>query len=64
MSLPILPTVHHTDDMVREVERALLEFGRLALGDKIVIVAGSPPGSPGKTNGLRVHRVGDAINAV
>ena len=59
----IVPTVHHTDDMVREVERALLELGRLALGDKIVIVAGSPPGSPGKTNGLRVHRVGDAIAA-
>jgi hypothetical protein len=23
-------------------------------------VAGSPPGSPGKTNALRVHRIGDA----
>ncbi len=33
-----------------------------AIGDKIVIVAGSPPGSPGKTNALRVHRIGDAIN--
>ena len=57
----IVPTVHHTDDMVREVEAALLKLGRLALGDKIVIVAGSPPGSPGKTNALRVHRIGDAI---
>jgi pyruvate kinase len=35
---------------------------RCAIGDKIVIVAGSPPGSPGKTNALRVHRIGDAIN--
>ncbi|HEX4834068.1 MAG TPA: pyruvate kinase [Trebonia sp.] len=57
----IVPTVRHTDDMVREVERGLLDLGRLALGDKIVIVAGSPPGSPGKTNALRVHRIGDAI---
>jgi pyruvate kinase len=57
----IVPTVHHTADMVREVERALLDLGRLALGDKIVIVAGSPPGSPGKTNALRVHRIGDAV---
>jgi pyruvate kinase len=57
----IVPTVHHTDDMVREVERALLDLGRLTLGDKIVIVAGSPPGSPGKTNALRVHRIGDAV---
>jgi pyruvate kinase len=58
----IVPTVHHTDDMVREVERALLALGRLAIGDKIVIVAGSPPGSPGKTNALRVHRIGDAAS--
>jgi pyruvate kinase len=57
----IVPTVRHTDDMVREVERALLDLGRLTLGDKIVIVAGSPPGSPGKTNALRVHRIGDAV---
>jgi pyruvate kinase len=26
-----------------------------------VIVAGSPPGTPGKTNALRVHRIGDAL---
>jgi pyruvate kinase len=57
----IVPTVHHTDDMVREVDRALLGLGRLSTGDKIVIVAGSPPGSPGKTNALRVHRIGDAV---
>ena len=25
------------------------------------IVAGRPPGTPGQTNALRVHRIGDAI---
>ena len=58
----IVPTVDHTDDMVHEVDSALVKLGRCAIGDKIVIVAGSPPGSPGKTNALRVHRIGDAIN--
>jgi pyruvate kinase len=29
----------------------------------VVIVAGSPPGTPGQTNALRVHRIGDAIAA-
>jgi pyruvate kinase len=58
----IAPTVHHTDEMVHEVDSALVRLGRCAIGDKIVIVAGSPPGSPGKTNALRVHRIGDAIN--
>ena len=57
----IAPNVRHTDDMVHEVDSALVHLGRCAIGDKIVIVAGSPPGSPGKTNALRVHRIGDAI---
>jgi pyruvate kinase len=58
----IVANVRHTDDMVHEVDSALVNLGRCAIGDKIVIVAGSPPGSPGKTNALRVHRIGDAIN--
>jgi pyruvate kinase len=57
----IVPEVRHTDDMVHEVDSALVNLSRCAIGDKIVIVAGSPPGSPGKTNALRVHRIGDAI---
>jgi len=57
----IAPNVRHTDDMVHEVDSALVSLGRCAIGDKIVIVAGSPPGSPGKTNALRVHRIGDAV---
>jgi pyruvate kinase len=56
----IVPAVQHTDDMVRQVEGALLEVGRCEKGDRVVIVAGSPPGTPGKTNALRVHRIGDA----
>jgi pyruvate kinase len=57
----IVPTVRHTDEMVHEVDAALVNLNRCAVGDKIVIVAGSPPGSPGKTNALRVHRIGDAV---
>ena len=57
----IVPPVRHTDEMVRQVETALLDIGRCQKGDKVVIVAGSP-GTTGKTNVLRVHRIGDAIN--
>jgi pyruvate kinase len=56
----IVPPVRHTDEMVRQVETALLDIGRCQKGDKVVIVAGSP-GTTGKTNVLRVHRIGDAI---
>ncbi|MFG2000174.1 pyruvate kinase [Spirillospora sp. NPDC048911] len=57
----IVPHAHHTDDMVRQVEQGLLETGQVQKGDRVVIVAGSPPGTAGSTNALRVHRIGDAI---
>ena len=56
--------VEHTDEMVRQVDEALLEIGRVQLNDLVVIIAGSPPGIPGSTNALRIHRMGDAINEV
>lgn len=56
--------VEHTDEMVRQVDEELLKIGRVKEGDRVVIIAGSPPGIPGSTNALRVHRMGDAINEV
>jgi len=56
--------VEHTDEMVRQVDEALLRIGRVKEGDQVVIIAGSPPGIPGSTNALRIHRMGDAINEV
>ena len=56
----VVPPATHTDAMVRQVEEALLDIGRCDKGDRVVIVAGSPPGTPGRTNALRVHRIGDA----
>ncbi len=56
--------VEHTDEMVRQVDEALLKIGRVKVGDLVVIIAGSPPGIPGSTNALRVHRMGDAINEI
>jgi pyruvate kinase len=60
----LVPSVDHTDEMVRQVDRHLVEVGRCATGDTVVIVAGSPPGIPGSTNALRIHRIGDAITGV
>jgi pyruvate kinase len=47
-----------------QVDRSLLDIERATQGDLVVIVAGSPPGIPGSTNALRIHRMGDAINEV
>jgi pyruvate kinase len=54
----VVPRMHDTDEMVRQVERSLLELGRVCAGDPIVIVAGTPPGAVGSTNTIRVHRIG------
>jgi pyruvate kinase len=60
----LITDVEHTDEMVRQVDEALLQIGRVSEGDQVVIIAGSPPGIPGSTNALRIHRMGDAIHEV
>jgi len=60
----IIPTVSHTDEMVKQVDAFLLESGRGTKGEAVVIVAGAPPGIPGSTNAVRVHIIGDAVDGV
>ena len=57
----LTPMVKHTDEMVMQVDTFLLKSQRCKEGELVVIVAGSPPGIPGSTNAMRVHRVGDAV---
>jgi pyruvate kinase len=57
----LTPMVKHTDEMVMQADTLLLKSGRCTEGELVVIVAGSPPGIPGSTNAMRVHRVGDAV---
>ncbi len=60
----ITEVVKHTDEMVKQVDTILIKSGRAAIGENVMIVAGSPPGIPGSTNAMRVHRVGDAVGGV
>ena len=60
----LVATPRHTDDYAKAIDRILLEEGRLNEGERVIIVAGSPPGIPGSTNALRVHRMGDAVSGV
>jgi pyruvate kinase len=55
--------VTSTDAMVRQVDNAILSIGRFKAGDIVVIVAGSPPGTSGSTNLIRVHRLGEEDHA-
>ena len=54
-----VPEVQHTDDMVAQVDDILQDKHLAQPGDTVVIVAGMPPGTPGSTNSIRVHTVGE-----
>ena len=58
----LTPMVKHIDEMVMQADNLLLKSKRCVEGELVVIVAGSPPGIPGSTNAMRVHRVGDAVS--
>lgn len=57
-----VPEVKHTDDMVWQVDQVLRLSDLAKEGDDLVIVAGMPPGTPGSTNSLRIHTIGDDVD--
>jgi len=54
--------VPHTDRMFIQVDDYLLSNDLAKVGDKVVVISGSPPGIQGTTNDIRVHKVGDAVH--
>jgi pyruvate kinase len=57
----LVPFVEHTDDMFRQVDKALIGLRELRRGDYVVVVAGTPANSPGATNTLRLHQLGSLV---
>ena len=60
----LVDRVTHSDALYHQVDEVLLKEGLAEVGDHVVVISGSPPGTPGSTNDLRVHVVGAAINSV
>jgi len=58
VSSRLIAKVRTTEEMIEEVERALLADGTVAANDMLVIISGSPMWVAGTTNLLKVHRVG------
>jgi pyruvate kinase len=54
--------VSHTDKMFIQVDDYLISNQLASIGDKVVVISGSPPGIVGSTNDVRIHRVGDAVH--
>ncbi|MFL6447813.1 MAG: pyruvate kinase [Bryobacteraceae bacterium] len=53
----LTPPMDSTDHMLQEMERMLVDGGRVKAGDNIVFVAGQPVGLRGSTNMLKLHRI-------
>ncbi|NNC10560.1 pyruvate kinase [Planctomonas sp. JC2975] len=58
----LVDRVTHTDQMMGQVDDVLIGRGLAQVGDKVVVISGSPPGISGSTNDVRVHVVGDVHN--
>lgn len=57
------PPLRTTDEMIGTASRLVVEAGFAAPGDLVVITAGVPLGTPGHTNLIKVHRLGDPVTS-
>jgi len=55
--------VADTDAMVRQVDEFLTGSDLVDRGETVVVISGTPPGRAGSTNDIRVHHVGEALDA-
>jgi pyruvate kinase len=53
----VAPLCESTDQMLFEMEKALVTTGRVKPGDNVIFLAGQPVNQPGTTNILNLHRV-------
>ena len=50
---------HDREELLREVEKVLVDNGVVKEGELIVVTIGEPIGKPGGTNTMKIVRVGD-----
>ncbi|RNE49446.1 pyruvate kinase [Corynebacterium alimapuense] len=55
----LCPPASSTDEMMHELDSALLEMDAYETDDMMVVVAGTPPGVSGNTNLIHVHLLGE-----
>ncbi|MEA9986308.1 MULTISPECIES: pyruvate kinase [Subtercola] len=58
----LVARVNHTDQLMVQVDDVLLGEKLAELGDRVVVISGSPPGKAGTTNDMRVHIIGEGHN--
>ena len=60
----LVERVTNTDKIFKLVDDVFLGQHLVEMGEKVMVVAGFPPGTSGSTNDLRVYHVGDAHNGI
>lgn len=58
----IMRTLSSTDEMIREVEDSLIKRGLARRGDRIVITASIPVLGAGRTNMMKLHKIGEGFS--
>lgn len=58
----IMKTLSSTDEMIREVEDSLITRGLARRGDRIVITASIPVLGTGRTNMVKLHKIGEGFS--
>ncbi len=58
MHTSLVPQATHTDQMVEQIDAELLARDNTRVGERCVLIAGTPPGIAGSTNSMRVHLIG------
>jgi pyruvate kinase len=55
----IMMPLSTTDEMIKEVEKSLIEERIVRKGDRIVIISSSPLSTLGRTNFMKLHKIGE-----
>lgn len=58
----IMRSLSNTDEMIKEVEASLLQRNLAKRGDRIVITASIPVLGSGRTNMVKLHRIGEGFS--
>jgi pyruvate kinase len=60
----LVERVTNTDKIFILVDDVFLGHDLVQKGEKVMVVAGFPPGTSGSTNDMRVYHVGDAHSGI
>jgi pyruvate kinase len=59
----LIPMADSVEDMIGQMEQALVQSGRVDKGDKVVLVASLPVGAMGPANMTYLHTIGEEFKA-